>query len=65
MSCEAPTEHRHRLHPDGRRFPVPDGGDGLVQPVRAELGLVADYGDRLLSAGTRSALAPGSARVLQ
>ena len=37
-----------------RRVRVPGGGDGLVQPVRAELGAVGDDGDGLLPGGAAS-----------
>ena len=36
------VEHGHHVHPDGAGVRVPGGGDGLVQPVRAELVAVGD-----------------------
>src|SRR5690349_7682227 len=42
-------EHGHHVYSDGVRVRVPGGGDGLVQPVRAELGAVGDDGSAVLS----------------
>src|SRR5579885_2656654 len=41
-------EHRYYLPSDARRVPVLGRGDGLVQPLRAQLGTVQYPGDRLL-----------------
>src|SRR3954463_8917598 len=41
-------EHGYHLYPDGTRIPVPGCGDGLVQPVRAELVAVVDDGGGFL-----------------
>jgi len=39
-------EHRYHLYPSGAGLLLPGGGDGLAQPVRAEL--VGDDGDGVL-----------------
>src|SRR5260370_6612510 len=44
-------EHRYYLHSDARRLPVPGRGDGLVQPLCAQLGTLQYDGDRLLPGG--------------
>src|ERR1017187_524370 len=44
---------------------VPGGGDGLVQPVRAELGVVGDDGTALLHGGVGESVPLGTARDLQ
>src|SRR5450432_2307134 len=41
-------EHRYYLHSDAWRLSVSGRGDGLVQPLRAQLGTVQHHGDRLL-----------------
>ena len=41
-------EHRYYVHSDAGRLSLPGRGDGLVQPLRAELGIVQHNGDRLL-----------------
>src|SRR3954452_19259776 len=41
-------EHRYYVHSDAGRLSLPGRGDGLVQPLRAELGTVQHDGDRLL-----------------
>src|ERR1700733_44636 len=41
-------EYRYYVRSDARGLSVPGRGDGLVQPVRAELGTVQHDGDRLL-----------------
>src|SRR5438477_3971274 len=53
-------EHRYYLHSDARRFPLPSRGDGLVQPLRAQLGTFQYDGNRLLpgGAGRRVPLRP-------
>src|SRR5215210_3124071 len=53
-------EHRYYVHSDARRLSVPGRGDGLVQPLRAELGTVEHDGNLLLfdSAGRRVSLRP-------
>src|ERR1700674_886421 len=53
-------EHRYYLHSDAWRFPVPGRGDGLVQPLRAQLGTFQYDGNRLLpgGAGCRVPLRP-------
>src|SRR5215471_803138 len=53
-------EHRYYVRSDAGRFPVSGRGDGLVQPLRPQLGTVQYHGDRLLSsrAGRRVPLWP-------
>src|SRR5580658_6191720 len=41
-------EHRYYLHSDAWRLSLPGRGDGLVQPLRAQLGIVQHDGNRLL-----------------
>src|SRR5450432_2161908 len=41
-------EHRYYLHSDAWRLSGSGRGDGLVQPLRAQLGTVQHHGDRLL-----------------
>jgi transposase InsO family protein len=42
---------RHHLHPDGERFFVSDGGDGLVQPMRVVVAVVEQPGGEFLRGG--------------
>src|SRR5579863_2519243 len=53
-------EHRYYLYSNAWRLSVPDRRDGLVQPLRAELGTVQHHGDQLLPgrAGRRVPLWP-------
>ena len=53
------VEHRYHVHQDGAGFRVPGGGDGLVQPVRAELVAVGDDGGGLLPGGAEKCLQAG------
>src|ERR1700735_4084429 len=46
-------EYRYYLHSHAWRLPVPGRGDGLVQPLRAQLGTLQHDGDRLLFSGAR------------
>ena len=41
-------EHRYYLHSDAWRLSLSGRRDGLVQPLRAQLGTVQHHGDRLL-----------------
>src|SRR5271167_3956107 len=41
-------EHRYYVHSDARRLSLSGRGDGLVQPLRAQLGTVQYDGNRLL-----------------
>jgi hypothetical protein len=41
-------EHQYYLHSDAWRLPLPGGRDGLVQPLRAQLGTLQYDGGRLL-----------------
>ena len=45
------VEHGYHVYKDGAGFRLSGGGDGLVQPVRSELEVVADAGTRLLRRG--------------
>src|SRR5215469_2255190 len=58
-------EHRHYLHSDAGWLSVPGRGDGLVQPLRAELGTFQHHGDRLLSGGAQRRLPLRSAPDLE
>ncbi len=44
---------RHHLHSAAARLFVPDGGDGLVQPLRAGLAVVEHAGGEFLSGSAR------------
>src|ERR1700676_5490583 len=46
-------EHRYYLYSDAWRLSVPGRGDGLVQPLRAELGTLQHHGDWLLPGRAR------------
>src|SRR5579863_3242075 len=41
-------EHRYYVHSDAGRLSLPGCGDGLVQPLRAQLGTLQHHGDGLL-----------------
>src|SRR4051812_18589542 len=58
-------EHGYHLYPDGTRIPVPGCGDGLVQPVRAELVAVVEDGGGFLPRSAAACFAAGSAGYLQ
>src|SRR5215472_5110595 len=53
-------EHRYYLRSDAWRFSLSGGGDGLVQPLRAQLGTVQHAGDWFLpdGAGRRVSFRP-------
>src|ERR1700674_5535908 len=59
-SAQPRLEHRYYLHSDAWRFPLPGRGDGLVQPLRAQLGTFQYDGNWLLpgGAGRRVPLRP-------
>src|SRR5580658_594310 len=58
-------EHRYYVHSDAWRLSLSGGCDGLVQPLRAQLGTVQHYGDRLLSDRARRRFRMGQAGDLQ
>src|ERR1700687_425996 len=58
-------EHRYYLHSDAWRFPLPGRGDGLVQPLRAQLGTLQYDGDRLLPGGAQRRVPLRPARDLE
>src|ERR1700722_14426649 len=45
-AAQSRLEYRYYLHSHAWRLPVPGGGDGLVQPVRAQLGTLQYHGNR-------------------
>ena len=47
-TCKSRLEHRYYVHSDAGRLSVPGGGDGLVQPLRAELGTLEHARHRVL-----------------
>src|SRR5882757_8502524 len=49
-------EHRYYIHSDAWRLPLSGGRDGLVQPLRAQLGTLQYDGDRFLSGCTRGGI---------
>ena len=56
---------RHHVHPPAWRLRVPGGGDGLAQPVCAELGSVDHLGRGLLRGNVGSCLGGRAAADLQ
>src|SRR5439155_22818928 len=48
-TAQPSLEHRYYVYSDAWRLPLPGGRDGLVQPLRAQLGTLQYDGDRLLS----------------
>src|SRR6202140_1910955 len=48
-AAQSSLEHRYYVCSDAWRLPLPGGRDGLVQPLRAQLGTLQYHGDRLLS----------------
>src|SRR5215471_15305997 len=48
-TAQPSLEHRYYVPSDAWRLPLPGGRDGLVQPLRAQLGTLQYNGDRLLS----------------
>ena len=57
--------HRHHLRAAAVRVHVPDGGDRLVQPLRAVVAAVEQPGGRLLRGSVGGGLAARQARDLQ
>src|SRR5512146_2308543 len=51
-TAQPSLEHRYYVHSDAWRLPLPGCRDGLVQPLRAQLGTFQYDGDRLLSGRT-------------
>src|SRR5882724_10617998 len=47
-TAQPSLEHRYYVHSDAWRLPLPGCRDGLVQPLRAQLGTLQYDGDRLL-----------------
>src|SRR5271156_2332528 len=58
-------EHRYYVHPHDARLLLPGGGDGLAQPVRAQLGPVVDDGTGLLPGSVVERVAESAAGNLQ
>src|SRR5215472_7596340 len=50
-TAQPSLEHRYYIPSNAWRLPLFGGCDGLVQPVRTQLGTVQHHGDRLLSGG--------------
>lgn len=50
---------------DAPRLHVPDGGDGLVQPVRHRMGRIQQHGERFLRGGVETRAEQGLSRNLQ
>src|SRR5215467_12103696 len=64
-TAQPSLEHRYYLCSDAGWLPLPGGRDGLVQPLRTELGAVQHDGDRVLSGCTGSRLPFRSTRDLE
>src|SRR3984893_11176194 len=58
-------EHRYYLPPDARRLSLSSRGDGLVQPLRAQLGTLQYDGNRFLPGGARRSVSFRPARNLE
>src|ERR1019366_3688549 len=58
-------EHRYYVHSDAWRLSLPGRGDGLVQPLRTQLGTVQHDGNRLLPGGAGSGVPLRPARDLE
>src|SRR5689334_628596 len=58
-------EHRYYVYSDAGRLPLPGGRDGLVQPLRTQLGTLQHDGDRLLSGRAGGGVALRSTRDLE
>src|ERR1700722_8102998 len=58
-------EHRYNLHSDAWWLPISSRGDGLVQPLRAQLGTLQYHGDRLLPGGAQRRVPLRTARNLE
>ena len=59
-AAQPSLEHRYYVYSDAWRLPLSGRRHGLVQPLRAQLGTLQHYGDRLLPgrAGERVPLRP-------
>src|SRR5215475_6314216 len=55
-TAQPSLEHRYYVPSDAWRIPLPGYRDGLVQPLRAQLGALQYDGDRLLSGRTGSGI---------
>src|SRR5262245_17391091 len=64
-TAKSGLEHRYYLSPDAIRLPLFGGRDGLVQPFRAELGVVQHDGDCFLPFGSGHGAGLGHLRDLQ
>src|SRR5215471_2944093 len=58
-------EHRYYVYSAAGRLPLPGGRDGLVQPLRAQLGTLQYHGDQLLSGRTGGGLSFRPTRNLE
>src|SRR4051794_34421803 len=58
-------EHRYYLHSGAWRLSLSSGGDGLVQPLRAQLGTLQHYGEQFLPGCARRRLSLRSTRNLE
>src|SRR5216110_2467667 len=64
-SRQSGVEHGHHLYKDGAGLRLSGGGDGLVQPLRSELEVVADPGNRFLRRCAEVRVTTGPAGDLQ
>src|SRR5215510_444376 len=58
-------EHRYYIHSDAGWLPLPGGRDGLVQPLRTQLGTLQHNGNRFLSGRPGGRVALRSTRDLE
>jgi hypothetical protein len=59
------VEHGYHVYSAAERVHVPDGGDGLVQPLRAVVAAVEHAGRGVLSGGAGGGIEPRQARGVQ
>src|SRR6202140_1270007 len=64
-AAQSRLEHRYYLRSNARWLSVPGRGDGLVQPLRAQLGTLQYVGDRFLPDGVGRRLSLRPARDLE
>jgi putative transposase len=62
-SRQSGVEHKHDIHKDGAGLHLPGGCNGLVQPVRSQLAVVADTGSRLRVDALKCALRRGRPEI--
>src|SRR5574338_1366214 len=64
-TAQPSLEHRYYVYSDAGRLPLPGGRDGLVQPLRTQLGTLQHDGNRLLPGRPGGRVALRSTRDLE